>query len=243
MALSETQPFSAALLRRARRIAPYRAFARGFQAMLLFFLATLAPGLGATAAPLRVIAFGDSLTAGYGLSLDAAFPVLLERRLAKDGFDVKVINAGVSGDTTSGGLARLDFALADGADLVILELGANDMLRGVDPKLARDNLDKMIGKIKAQGAAVLLAGMRAQNNFGPDYKRDFDAIYPDLARQHAVPLYPFFLGGVLEDNSLLLDGLHPNREGVEKIVEGIAPLVETALTPLRAARSGADSAH
>ncbi len=211
--------------------------------MLLFFLATFSPAFAEAPAPLRVIAFGDSLTAGYGLPLDVSFPVALERRLAKDGFNAKVVNAGVSGDTTAGGLARLDFALADGADLVILELGANDMLRGVDPKLTRDNLDKMIEKIKAQGAAVLLAGMKAQNNFGPDYKRDFDAIYPELAARNSVPLYPFFLSGAIEDNSLLLDGLHPNRQGVEKIVDGVAPAVEAALAPLRAAKSRAESAR
>ena len=188
----------------------------------------------ARAEPLRVIALGDSLTAGYLLPADAAFPAQLERRLRADGFDVKVANAGVSGDTTAGGLARLNFSLGDKADLVILELGANDMLRGVDPRITRANLEKIVAQIEARRAKVLLAGMLASNNYGPDYKAKFDAIFPDLARERALPLYPFFLEGVAGDKALSMpDGLHPTAEGVARIVEGLAPLVEQSLVRLR----------
>jgi acyl-CoA thioesterase I len=174
----------------------------------------------------QVLAFGDSLTAGLGLPASEAFPARLQARLKDDGVDVKIVNAGVSGDTTTDGLARLDWALADKPDFVILALGANDALRGIDPKIVRANLDKMIDKIEASGAKVLLLGMLAPSNWGAQYEHQFDAIYPDLAKAHGVPLYPFFLDGVAMNPALNQpDGLHPNERGVAVLVEHIAPLV------------------
>jgi acyl-CoA thioesterase-1 len=174
----------------------------------------------------EILAFGDSLTAGLGLSASAAFPAQLQARLKSEGVDVKIVNAGVSGDTTTDGLARLDWALADKPDFVILALGANDMLRGIDPKIARANLDKMIDKIQASGAKLLLLGMHAEANWGAQYQHEFDAIYPDLAKAHNVPLYPFFLDGVAMNPELNQpDGMHPNQRGVAIMVDRIAPLV------------------
>jgi acyl-CoA thioesterase-1 len=174
----------------------------------------------------EVLAFGDSLTAGLGLPANEAFPARLQARLNGDGVDVKIVNAGVSGDTTTDGVARLDWALADKPDFVILALGANDALRGIPPRLVRANLDKMIDKITASGAKLLLLGMLAPPDWGPDYKREFDEIYPDLAKAHDVPLYPFFLQGVAMDPALnQADGLHPNERGVAIMVDRIAPLV------------------
>ena len=177
-----------------------------------------------------ILAFGDSLTAGFGLPAGQSFPEQLEQALHARGIEARVVNAGVSGDTTAGGLARLDWSLADKPDLVILELGANDMLRGIDPPEVRSNLEKMIAKIKASGARLLLVGMRATPNWGKEYKKEFDRIYPELARAHGVALYPFFLDGVAMDPELNQpDGLHPNRRGVAKIVERIAPRVAELL--------------
>ena len=173
-----------------------------------------------------VLDFGDSLTAGFGLSPEQAFPARLQVKLEAEGVAVRVINAGVSGDTTAGGLARLDWALADKPDFVILALGANDALRGIDPASVRANLDKMIAKVEASGAKLLLLGMVAPPNWGPEYKRAFDAIYPDLARVHDLPLYPFLLEGVAMNPELNQpDGLHPNPRGVAVMVDRIAPLV------------------
>ncbi len=215
---------------------PYRALSARFQVILILAL-LLCSFVPARAEPLRVLAFGDSLTAGFMLPADAAFPAQLERRLRADGFEATVINAGVSGETTAEGLARADFALGEGADLVILELGANDMLRGVDPKVTSANLDKIVTAIEARKAAVLLAGMVASGNFGPDYKARFDAVFPDLAARRSLPLYPFFLSGVAGDKALVLpDGLHPNADGVARIASGIAPLVEQSLARLKNAR-------
>jgi acyl-CoA thioesterase I len=180
----------------------------------------------ATAHVPEILAFGDSLTAGFGLPVEASFPSRLEARLREEGFGVHVVNAGVSGDTTAGGLARLDWALAAKPDIVILELGANDALRGIDPRVVRANLDAMIGKIQASGAKLLLTGMRAPPNWGEDYQHDFDRMYPELAKAHAVTLYPFFLEGVAMDPKLNQpDGLHPNERGVAVLVDRIAPVV------------------
>ena len=174
----------------------------------------------------EILAFGDSLTAGLGLPAEATFPSRLEARLKADGVGLHVVNAGVSGDTTAGGLARLDWALADKPDIVILELGANDALRGIDPKTVRANLDAMIGKIQATRAKLLLMGMRAPPNWGEDYQHEFERIYPELARAHGVTLYPFFLEGVAMDPKLNQpDGLHPNEQGVAALVDRIAPYV------------------
>ena len=177
-----------------------------------------------------VVAFGDSLTAGYGLAPAESFSAVLERRLRQDGIEVRVENAGVSGDTTAGGRARLDWSVNGPADLVIVALGANDMLRGVAPEVTRDNLDAILSELKRRGIPVLLAGMRAPRNLGREYVEAFDAIYPALAQKHGLALYPFFLEGVAARPELNLDdGLHPNAAGVRRIVEGIAPYVMRTL--------------
>lgn len=178
----------------------------------------------------RILAFGDSLTAGLGLTPDAAFPARLEAVLRSDGIAARVINAGVSGETTAGGAARLDWALGNHPDLVILELGANDALRGIDPKLAYANLDKILARLKASSAKVLLTGMLAPPNWGRDYQQEFAAIFPTLAEKYQVPLYPFFLDGVATDPSLNQpDGLHPNARGAALIASKLAPYVERLL--------------
>jgi acyl-CoA thioesterase-1 len=173
-----------------------------------------------------ILDFGDSLTAGYGLAPEQAFPPRLQAALQRRGIETRVVNAGVSGDTTAGGLERLDWALADKPDLVILALGANDALRGIDPTAVRNNLDKMLRRIKTTGAKVLLVGMLAPPNWGEEYKTEFDRIFPDLARTNGVPLYPFFLEGVAMKPELNQpDGLHPNERGVAVLVDRIAPVV------------------
>ena len=192
----------------------------------ILFLALCGSLTPADARVPEILAFGDSLTAGLGLPADATFPSRLEARLRAEGTLAHVVNAGVSGDTTSGGLARLDWVLAEKPDIVILELGANDALRGIEPALVRANLDAMIGKIEASGAKLLLMGMRAPPNWGADYQHEFDRVYPELAQAHGVTLYPFFLEGVAMDPKLNQpDGLHPNERGVAALVERIAPYV------------------
>lgn len=202
-----------------------------FAAILLAALALpMSAALAEPGRPLKLVALGDSLTAGYRLPADAAFPAVLERELTRRGHQVSIANAGVSGDTTTGGLDRVDWSVPDGTDGVILELGANDMLRGTDPAVPRKALDAIVARLKGRGIPVLLAGMRASANLGPDYIARFDAIYPDLARQYGLVLYPFFLEGVAGERGLNLDdGLHPNPKGVERIVAGILPAIETFL--------------
>jgi len=183
------------------------------------------------------VAFGDSLTAGHGLPTNLAFPAKLARALQAKGITVGIANAGVSGDTASGGLARLDWSVPDGTDAVILELGANDMLRGVDPHVTKAALDRILGKLTARHIPVLLAGMKAMRNLGSDYAREFDAVYPALASTHSVVFYPFFLAGVAADPKLnQADGLHPNAAGVDVIVARMLPRVETLIARVRAAR-------
>lgn len=183
--------------------------------------------------PLRILAFGDSLTHGYGLDGPDIFPVQLEKALAAKGIAAEVQNAGVSGDTTAGGLARLDWSLGDPAGpptLVIVELGANDALRGIDPKVTEANLDAILGKLAAQKVGVLLAGMQAPPNLGADYAAAFDPIFARLAEKYQVAFYPFFLDGVAADSKLnQADGMHPNAAGVAVIVERITPFVIQAL--------------
>ena len=184
---------------------------------------------------LKLVALGDSLTAGYGLPQAAAFPTVLEAALKARGRAVAIANAGVSGDTSAGGLDRLDWSVPDGTDGVIVELGANDMLRGVDPAQTRKNLDTIVSRLTARKIPVLLAGMYAARNLGPDYVARFDAIYPDLAKQYGLVLYPFFLDGVAGQTRLALaDGVHPTAEGVRIIVDRIIPTVETFLGRLSA---------
>ena len=191
----------------------------------------------AAEAPLRIVALGDSLTAGYEIARKDAFPARLEAALKAKGHAVVIENAGVSGDTTSGGLGRVDWAVPAETDGVILELGANDMLRGLDPKIARDALDSIITQLKARGVEVLLCGMRAAPNLGADYGRIYDAIFPDLARKHGLILYPFFLDGVTTQAKFTLpDGLHPSAAGVDAIVTGILPQAEEFLGRIRAKR-------
>jgi len=207
---------------------------------LVAILVLLAGWLGLLAAaraesrPIRIVAFGDSLMAGYGIAEAAAFPAVLERALRQRGHDVAVVNAGVSGDTASGGLGRLDWSVPDGVDGVILELGANDMLRGVDPEVTRAALDAIVRRLGERGVPVMLAGMVAAPNLGAAFAERFDAIYRDLARTYGLVLYPFFLEGVADDPNLnLSDGLHPSPTGVARIVEGILPSVETFLRRIR----------
>ena len=189
----------------------------------LFPLTALA---AAGSAEVRILVLGDSLSAGYGLAAAEAFPAQLERALREQGQRVRVINAGVSGDTTSGGLARLDWALAAQPQLVIVPLGANDALRGLDPALAKANLEAILTRLKRDGVGVLLTGMRAPRNLGPAYYTKFDSLYGDLAKKHQVPLDPFFLEGVaLRPELNLPDGLHPNSQGVAVIVKRLLPQV------------------
>jgi acyl-CoA thioesterase I len=177
--------------------------------------------------PVKIVALGDSLTAGLGLPANAAFPARLERALAQKGIAAEVVNAGVSGDTAADGLSRLDWSVPDDTDAVILELGANDALRGLDPAQTRANLDAILKRLTARKLPVLLAGMRAPPNMGADYTKAFDAIYPDLAAAYRAPLYPFFLDGVAADRALNQgDGLHPSAAGVDVIVAKILPAAE-----------------
>jgi acyl-CoA thioesterase-1 len=180
-----------------------------------------------TAAPVKLVVLGDSLSAGYGLPAAAAFPTRLQKALTAKGIAVDIANAGVSGDTTSGGLGRLDWSVPSGTQGVLLELGANDALRGVDPKIPRAALSEILTRLKARNIPVLLCGMLAPPNYGSDYADKFNAIYPDLAKQFGVPLYPFFLDGVVGNTNLqLADGMHPTAEGVDIVVARIMPSVE-----------------
>ena len=212
-------------------------------ALALLVAGTTVPGEAQPAAkpgepPLRIVVLGDSLVAGFQMKASDAFPAQLERALKMRGHAVEVANAGVSGDTTAGGLERVAWAVPDDTDAVILELGANDALRGLDPERARDNLDRILATVKAGGAEVLLAGMLAPRNLGPDYARRFDAIYPELAAKHGTLLYPFFLEGVALDAKLnLRDGMHPNAKGVAEIVRRILPQAEAVIARARARKT------
>ncbi len=204
----------------------------------LITIFTIAAVAQPKAAPLRIVVLGDSLVAGFQLKSSDAFPAQLERALKAKGHAVEVINAGVSGDTTAGGLERVAWAVPERTDAVILELGANDALRGLDPGRAKANLEKIVTTIKAGGAEVLLAGMLAPRNMGEDYVRRFNAIYPDLAKKHDLILYPFFLDGVaLNGNLNLGDGIHPNPKGVAEITKRILPSVEELMTRARTRRA------
>lgn len=200
-------------------------------------VAALCNAGAAEARTLRIVAFGDSLTAGYGLAPDAAFPVVLQRLLAARGHDVEIANAGVSGDTTAAGLARLDWAVPDGTDAVILELGANDALRGLPPVRARANLEAIVERLKTRNIDVLITGMRAPRSLGDEYANAFDRIFPELAEKHGALLYPFFLAGVALDPKLNLgDGIHPNAAGVRVIADNIVPSVEELIGRVKARR-------
>jgi len=213
---------------------------RAIVAMLIGYVGLLlGPAVAQPDRPLRLVALGDSLTAGYGLPAEAAFPAALERALRARGHNVEVANAGVSGDTASGGLQRVDWSVPDGTDGVILELGANDMLRGLDPAITRQALEGIIQRLKARGIPVMLAGMYASRNLGPEYGARFEAVYRDLARTYDLVLYPFFLDGIAGQQALNLpDGMHPTAQGVERILQGILPSVETFIGRIRE-RTGA----
>jgi acyl-CoA thioesterase I len=188
--------------------------------------------------PIKMVVLGDSLSAGLGLSASSAFPARLQKSLAANGIAVEMINAGVSGDTSSGGRDRLDWSVPEGTEAVIVELGANDALRGTDPKVTRAALTDILTRLKSRRIAVLLCGMLAPPNYGSEYSARFNAIYPDLAKSFGVPLYPFFLEGVAADARLnQADGLHPTAEGVDVIVKNILPTVEAFLGAISGQRS------
>lgn len=206
---------------------------KGFCTFLLAITAIVIGALPARTETISLVGFGDSLMAGYQLPPNDSFTARLEKVLRDKGHDVTIANAGVSGDTTSGGLARIDWSVPDGTKGVILELGANDALRGIAPEQSRKNLTAMIEKLKSRNIAVLLAGMYAPPNMGGDYADRFNAIYPELAKAYEIELYPFFLDGVVEDAKLKLeDGMHPNADGIGVMVERFLPAAERFLQSL-----------
>ena len=200
-------------------------------AVLMLALMTVAnPAWAEATKPVKLVVLGDSLSAGLGLPAPDAFPTKLQKALLAKGIAVDMINAGVSGDTSSGGRDRLDWSVADGTDGVIIELGANDALRGIDPDLTRAALTDIVQRLKARKIPVMLCGMLAPPNYGADYAARFNSIYPDLAKKFDVPLYPFFLDGVAADAKLnQADGIHPTAAGVDIIVNNIMPTVEAFL--------------
>ena len=212
---------------------PGRIAAAAVRMLFSAALLTLSPAIG-MAAPLKIVAFGDSLTAGYQLPQDASFAAQLEKALRDKGHDITIVQGGVSGDTTADGLARIDWTVPDDARGVILELGANDAFRGVDPSVIRKNFDAMITRLQARGMSVLLAGMYAPRNMGPDYVKRFEANYTEIANAYNVPLYPFFLEGIAGNAKFnLQDGIHPTREGVAIIVRTMLPKIEGWLQTLK----------
>lgn len=216
------------MLNRTLQSGAFSEACRSFRLLLLALVGGWIAVMPVAAQTVEIVGFGDSLMAGYQLPEEDGFTAQLQRRLLADGLDVSVINAGVSGDTSSGGLDRLDWSVPDTAQIVILELGANDALRGISPDITRANLEAMILRLKERGKVVLLAGMLAPPNMGEAYGVAFNTIYPELAAKHDVALHPFFLDGVAGQPQLQLDdGMHPNAEGVARMVDGIAPLVRT----------------
>ncbi len=201
---------------------------KGFRAFLLVLASVfLTTPVASRAETINLVGFGDSLMAGYQLPPEDAFPARLEKALRDKGLDVAIANAGVSGDTTSGGLARLDWSVPEGTRGVILELGANDALRGVPPEDSRKNLDAMLARLKARNIPVLLVGIFAPPNMGGDYAARFNPIYTELAETYGLDLYPFFLDGVIDDATLKLDdGMHPNEKGIGVMVEKFLPAAE-----------------
>ncbi len=236
---SEIAPKSL-LLNRVPRTRSGRRYCRTFL-HLGFATLLLASGLSRPVSsaepetPLKIIAFGDSLTAGFGLPSEQALPAVLEKLLRAEGYQVTIVNAGVSGETTSAGLARLNWTIGDGADGVILELGGNDMLRGIKPEITEAAFDAILAILKERKIKVLIAGMKATPSLGPEYKARFDAIYPALAKKYGALIYPFFLDGVAGVPALNQnDGLHPNGAGVVRIVKGIIPTVRVFMEQLGA---------
>lgn len=211
--------------------------------VLIVALMTAAPALAQTPTPaqdrpVKMVVLGDSLSAGLGLSATSAFPVRLQKVLSDKGIKVDMTNAGVSGDTSSGGRDRLDWSVPEGTEAVIVELGANDALRGIDPAVTRAALTEILTRLKARKIAVLLCGMLAPPNYGSEYAARFNAIYPELSKSLGVPLYPFFLEGVAAEARLnQADGIHPTADGVDVIVKNILPMVEALVGTVSAQRS------
>ena len=211
-----------------------------FKHMLVWGLLLTAAGpaiaqssAASSGAPIKMVVLGDSLSAGFGLSGSDAFPAKLQKALKARGIAIDMTNAGVSGDTSSGGRDRLDWSVPAGTQAVIVELGANDALRGTDPAVTRKALTDIVARLKARGIAVMLCGMLAPPNYGEDFAARFNSIYPDIAKSSGVPLYPFFLEGVAADAKLnQADGLHPTAEGIDIIVKNILPTVEAFLSPI-----------
>lgn len=207
----------------------YGRFTAAVNLLLALFILAATPALAQTgpqSEPVKIAVLGDSLAAGYGLKPEQSLPVRLAAALKAKGRNVSLLNHGVSGDTAAGGLGRVDWMLADKPDIVLVELGANDALRGSDPAQAERNLDAIITKLKAAKVTVWLAGMLAPRNFGPEYAAQFDGLYKRLADKHGVPLYAFFLDGVAQEPGLnQSDGLHPNAKGVDVLVERLLPFV------------------
>src|SRR3990172_796236 len=206
----------------------------------LVFVPLLPAGAVEASRPIRLVAYGDSLTAGYMLKPSQSFPAQLAAALEANGHAVEVANAGVSGDTTAAGLERFEWAVPDDTEAVILELGGNDLLRGIDPRRTRANLEKIVQRLRAKNIEVLLAGMRAPKNWGAKYEKEFNAIYDELASKYGLILYPFFLDGVALQGQLnLSDGMHPSAKGVQVIVERILPAVEQLIARVEARRLAA----
>ena len=220
---------SSGAMRFIERYAFLERFFNHLAAVLIIFSGAM--GVVQAAEAPRILALGDSLTAGYGLPVEEGFTHRLEARLKAKGLAATVLNAGVSGDTSAGGRARLAWALADKPTHAIVELGANDGLRGLDPRAMRANLDAIVTRLKAAGVRVLLAGMRAPPNYGRRYEKAYNQVFPELAKKHGISLYPFFLAGVAARPALnQRDGIHPNRTGVTVIVDRITPYVVRLLT-------------
>jgi acyl-CoA thioesterase I len=215
------------------------AFCQIIAAGCALFFGAMNPHFATAETPLRVVthvvALGDSLTAGYGLAARDGFVPQLQAALVAQGAKVEIVNAGVSGDTASDGLVRLDWSVPEGTDAVIVELGANDMLRGIDPQVTRDALDAILARLAQRHITVMLCGMRAAPNLGADYGRAFERIYPELAAKYGAVLYPFFLDGATADRTLTQqDGLHPSAAGVAVIVRRILPTVQEVIARVRA---------
>lgn len=227
-----------------RRLSQVGMFAMLVNSLVLAALILSAgPAMSADPAkPIKIVAFGDSLTAGFQLQPDQSFPAQLGTAAQARGLNVEILNAGVSGDTTAAGLERFDWAVPDGTQAVILELGANDGLRGIEPAIARKNLETIITRLKARKIDILLAGMKAPKNWGEEYATAFDSMYADLAAAHGLLLYPFFLEGIALDPKLNLDdGLHPNPKGVAVIVDRILPKVEELVARAKTRGNGTAS--
>jgi acyl-CoA thioesterase I len=229
---NETPPWRQA---RVRSYGLRRAFYQIIAACCALFFGATNPHFAIAETPLHVVALGDSLTAGYGLAARDGFVPRLQAALAAQGAKVEIVNAGVSGDTASDGLARLDWSVPEGTDAVIVELGANDMLRGIDPQVTRDALDAILARLAQRHIAIMLCGMKAAPNLGADYGRAFERIYPELAAKYSAVFYPFFLDGAAADRALTQpDGLHPDAAGVAVIVRRILPTVQELIARVRA---------